>query len=201
MRVLVACEYSGIVRDAFRRYGHDAWSCDLVVSNRVGPHIVGDVLSILNDGWDLMIAHPPCTYLANSGAQHIYKAGRWEKMLEAIEFFKKLMYCAIPKIAIENPIMHGVAKERLFEQTQVIQPWQYGHPESKATCLWLKNLSTLRPTKIVTHQGNKSNDVEPFKKDRGKVRAKTYLGIADAMALQWGHNYFEYGRSFPKFTL
>ena len=149
MRVLVACEFSGVVRDAFRARGHDAVSCDLLPSERPGPHIVGDVRAILHDGWDLLIAHPPCTFLANSGAKHLYlgcrrengAAGdRWANLGHAAAFFLDMLRAPIPRIAVENPIMLGHVR-RLFDipaPSQTIQPWQFGHPETKATCLWLK---------------------------------------------------------------
>ena len=149
MRVLVACEFSGVVRDAFRARGHDAVSCDLLPSERPGPHVVGDVRDILHDGWDLLIAHPPCTFLANSGAKHLYlgcrrengAAGdRWANLGHAAAFFLDMLRAPIPRIAVENPIMLGHVR-RLFDipaPSQTIQPWQFGHPETKATCLWLK---------------------------------------------------------------
>ena len=207
MRVLVACEFSGIVRDAFAAKGHDAWSCDLLPSERPGQHIQDDVLKHLNDGWDLMIAHPPCTYLANSGVCHLYnKDGsfnqeRWQKMKEAAAFFRHLLLCDIPQICMENPVMHHWGKEEAGirfcydspKYKQVIQPWMFGHLEQKATCLWLKGLPHLKPTNNVREQMLKLPDNKrqrlhylPPSKDRQKIRSYTYPGIAAAMADQWG---------------
>ena len=148
MRVLVACEYSGKVRDAFRAKGHDAMSCDILPTDVDGPHYQGDVRDIINDGWDLMIAHPPCTYLTNSGVTWLHKdPSRWEKLDEGAAFFKSLLDAPIQRIAVENPIMHKYAKERIggVKQSQVIQPWMFGHMEQKATCFWLKGLPLLKP--------------------------------------------------------
>ncbi|KYG28154.1 hypothetical protein [Alkalihalobacillus trypoxylicola] len=195
MKVLVACEYSGTVRDAFIARGHDAMSCDLLDSDSSGPHYKGDVFDIINDGWDLMIAHPPCTYLSNSGVTWLYKQKeRWKKMIEGAVFFRKLRESNISKIAVENPIMHKYAKQIIgAEQTQVIQPWMFGHMEQKATCLWLKGLPPLIPTNDVKEEMMKLPKVKrerihylPPSKDRGKIRSKTYEGIAQAMASQWG---------------
>ncbi len=193
MKVLVACEFSGIVREAFKKKGHDAWSCDILPTEIEGNHIQGDVLNILDDGWDLMVAHPPCTYLCNSGVCWLYERGtknknldRWEKMREGAMFFKKLLDCDIPKKAIEKPIMHKYSKEIIGEnQTQIIQPWQFGHGETKATCLWLKGLPKLVPTNIVEGREQRLHKLPPSK-DRGKLRSITYSGIAEAMAGQWG---------------
>lgn len=187
MRVLVACEYSGRVRDAFIKKGHDAWSCDLLPTDAEGPHIQGDVLNLLNQKWDLMIAHPPCTYLCNSGVVWLHRDdSRWEKMRDGAKFFKLLMQANIPRIAVENPIMHKYAVEIIGKrQDQVIQPWQFGHGETKATCLWLKNLPALMPTKIVSGREQRLHYLPPSK-DRWKLRSTTYQGIADAMAEQWG---------------
>lgn len=196
MRVLVACEYSGKVREAFRAKGHDAWSCDLLPADDGSPyHIQGDVLEILNDGWDLLIGHPPCTYLCNSGVSWLHKIPeRWDQMREGAEFFKALWDSGIPKIAIENPIMHKYAKEIIgSNQTQLIQPYQFGHPESKATCLWLKGLDPLEETDNVKEVWKSLPKKEaqrlhmlPPSADRWKLRSETYQGIADAMAEQWG---------------
>lgn len=181
MKVLVACEFSGIVRDAFANRGHDAWSCDLLETERPGQHIQGDVLEVLDDNWDLMIAHPPCTHLASSGA-------RWFKFksdlqMEALCFVRDLAHCSIPHIAIENPV--GILSTRLRKPDQIIQPWQFGHGETKATCLWLRRLPHLSPTNIV--DGRKPRvHYEPPSPDRWKKRSRTYQGIADAMAEQWG---------------
>lgn len=195
MKVLVACEFSGTVRDAFLRKGHDAVSCDILPTESPGPHYHGDVLDIINDGWDLLIAHPPCTYLSNSGVMWLYKQeGRWEKMKDGALFFKKLLEADIPRIAVENPIMHKYAKEIIgSHQSQVIQPYMFGHLEQKATCLWLKGLPTLNPTddvkeemmKLPKRQRERLHYLPPSK-DRWKIRSKTYQGIAEAMADQWG---------------
>ncbi len=196
MKVLIACEFSGIVRDAFKARGHDAWSCDLLPTERPGQHIQGDVLEILDDNWDLMIAHPPCTYLCNSGVRWFYfnrdgidciDIERWDKMEEAAEFFKLLYESPkIKKVAVENPIMHGHARKIIGRKyNQIIQPWQFGHGETKATCLDLKGLPELKPTNIVAGRKTRIHKMSPSK-DRGKLRSVTYQGIADAMAEQWG---------------
>ena len=181
MKVLVACEFSGVVRDAFRRLGHDAWSCDLLSTDADGPHIVGDVLAVLHDGWDMMIAHPPCTFLAVSGAR--WFKDRMPQQQQAIGFVRMLLDAPIEKIAIENPI--GVLSTRVRKPCQIIQPWQFGHGETKATCLWLKNLPKLVPTKVVDGRAAKVHRMPPSK-DRWKKRSITYSGIAKAMAEQWG---------------
>ena len=195
MKVLVSCEYSGTVRDAFIARGHDAMSCDLLPTAAAGPHYQGDVLDIINDGWDLLIAHPPCTYLCNSGVSWLHKdPERWDLMQEAALFFELLLNAPIPKKAVENPIMHGYAKAIIQrQQTQVIQPWMFGHLEQKATCLWLVNLPKLTPTNNVYDEmmqlpDNKRQRLHylPPSKNRWKERSKTYQGIADAMADQWG---------------
>ena len=196
MKVLVACEYSGKVREAFRALGHDAWSCDLLPADDGSAfHIQGDVLEIINDGWDLMIAHPPCTYLCNSGVSWLHRIeGRWDQMREGAEFFKALLNAPIPKICIENPIMHKYAKEIIGENyAQLVQPYQFGHPESKATCFWLKGLEPLQETENVKEQWQALPKKEaqrlhmlPPSKDRWKIRSETYQGIANAMAQQWG---------------
>lgn len=193
MKVLVACEFSGIVREAFKARGHDAWSCDLLPTEIPGNHIQGDVLEILNDGWDLMIAHPPCTYLTNAGAVHYYgkKAKnvdeRKRKGSDAKSFFMKLYTAQIEKICIENP--NPLKMFQLPIHSQIVQPFEYGHPFSKRTLLWLKNLPLLKPTNIVANfQSTKiaGNWFNKGGKDRQKNRAKTFQGIADAMAEQWG---------------
>ena len=205
MKVLVACEFSGIVRDSFIERGHNAISCDLLPTESPGPHYQGDVFDIINDGFDLMIAHPPCTYLCNSGVCWLYKKipsgegwpnpvkftkekneERWEQMRQGALFFKKLLTAPIDMIAIENPIMHKYAVEIIGRrQDQIIQPWQFGHGETKATCLWLKNLPQLKPTKIVDGREQRLHNLPPSK-DRWKLRSTTYSGIAAAMADQWG---------------
>lgn len=181
MRVLIACEFSGIVREAFKKRGHDAWSCDLLPTEIPGQHIQGDVLKILNDGWDLMIAHPPCTHLASSGARW-FKFRRVEQW-EAIDFFLDLAVADIPKICLENPV--GVMSTYWGKPNQIIQPWQFGHGETKATCLWLDGLPPLKPTNIVDGREHRIHR-EPPGPDRWKNRSRTYQGIADAMAEQWG---------------
>lgn len=196
MRVLVACEYSGRVRDAFIRRGHDAMSCDILPTDSPGPHYQGDVQNILGDNWDLMVAHPPCTYMTNSGVTWLHKdPTRWAKLDDAAAFFKMLLDAPIEKIAVENPIMHKYAKERIggVKQTQVVQPWMFGHTEQKATCLWLKNLPPLVPTNDVKAEMLQLPDNErqrlhylPPSADRWKLRSTTYMGIAEAMADQWG---------------
>lgn len=193
MRVLVACEYSGIVRDAFAKLGHDAMSCDIIPTDAPGNHYQGSVLDILNDGWDLMIAHPPCTYISNAGARHLYpkkilNKQRYLKGMEAVDFFMTLYNANISKIAVENPIPSKIFGLPKYSQT--IQPYEYGHPFQKRTCLWLKNLPLLKPTNIVEKgQSTKvvGNWFNAGGKDRQKNRAKTFQGIADAMAEQWGN--------------
>ena len=181
MRVLIACEFSGIVRDAFIARGHDATSCDLLPTEKPGPHYQGDVMDIIYNGhWDLMIAHPPCTYLASSGAR--WFKGRWYEQEEALEFVRYLLNAPINKIALENPI--GVISTQIRKPDQIIQPWQFGHGETKATCLWLKNLPLLKPTNIVDGREARVHR-EPPSKDRWKNRSRTYQGIANAMASQW----------------
>jgi site-specific DNA-cytosine methylase len=190
MKVLAACEFSGVVRDAFRDAGHDAWSCDLLPSERSGPHIQGDIRDILEDGWDLMIAFPPCTHLAVSGARW-FKEKQIEQ-IEALEFIRTLLTAPIPRIALENPV--GIISTRIRKPSQIIQPWMFGHPESKTTCLWLKNLPQLEPTKVldVPPDGRWANQTPSGQNklgpspDRWKIRSRTYQGIADAMAKQWG---------------
>lgn len=184
MRVLVACEYSGRVRDAFIRRGHDAMSCDLLQTDAPGPHYRGSVMDILSDGWDLMIAHPPCTHLAVSGARHFAAKRADGRQQEAIDFFLALARAPIPRIAIENPVCIMSSLWRKPDQT--IQPWQYGHGETKATCLWLKNLPHLVPTNIVSGRDARIHKMPPSP-DRWKLRSQTYHGIATAMADQWGN--------------
>lgn len=182
MKVLIACEFSGIVRDAFKERGHDAWSCDLLPTEREGNHIQKDVLNIVNDGtWDLMIAFPPCTYLAVSGAR--WFKNRKDDQLQALAFVEALMDSPVPRICIENPI--GIISTRIRKPDQIIQPWMFGHGETKATCLWLKNLPLLKPTNIVNGREARVHK-EPPSKDRWKNRSRTYQGIAEAMAEQWG---------------
>jgi hypothetical protein len=180
MRVLIACEFSGIVRDAFIARGNDAISCDLLPSERPGPHWQGDVREIMDNNWDLIIAHPPCTYLASSGAR--WWKDRQDERQEAIEFFMLFVMTYAPRIAIENPI--GIMSTYWRKPDQIIQPWQFGHGETKATCLWLKGLSKLQPTKIVDGRADRIHRM-PETKNRWRERSRTYQGIADAMAEQW----------------
>ena len=181
MKVLVACEFSGIVRDAFCRRGHDAWSCALLPSERDGQHIQGDVFQHLDGSWKLLIFFWPCTNLAVSGARWFHL--KQKKQEADVRAFCSLMECGIPQIAGENPI--GVLSTRYRQPDQIIQPWQFGHGETKATCLWLKNLPRLRPTNIVS--GRKARvHREPPSPERWRNRSRTYQGIADAMAEQWG---------------
>jgi site-specific DNA-cytosine methylase len=182
MRVLVACEFSGTVRRAFSARGHDAWSCDLLpAEDDSSNHITGDVSNILGENWDLMIAHPPCTHLCVSGA-------RWfkDKIVEqeaAIEFVRMLIGAPVARIAIENPI--GVISSKIRKPDQIIQPWMFGHGETKATCLWLKGLPKLTPTNIVDGREARVHRMPPGP-DRWKERSRTFEGIAAAMATQWG---------------
>ena len=181
MKVLVACEYSGTVRDAFLRAGHDAMSCDILPTDSAGPHYQGDVRDILGDGWDLMIAHPPCTHLAVSGAR--WFRDKVTEQAEALDFVRLLMNAPIERIAIENPV--SIISSKIRKPDQIIQPWQYGHGETKATCLWLKNLPQLTPTDVVEGRDNRIHRMPPSP-DRWKLRSTTYAGIAQAMAEQWG---------------
>ena len=182
MRVLVACEFSGVVRDAFRALGHDAVSCDVLPSERPGPHIQCDVLQVLSDGWDMMIAHPPCTHLAVSGAR--WFARKQAEQAEALEFVRALLAAPIPRIALENPV--SIISSQIRRPDQIIQPWQFGHGEVKATCLWLKNLPRLQPTNIVTGRAPRVHHMAPSP-DRWRERSRTYPGIAAAMAVQWAY--------------
>ncbi len=203
MRVLIACEYSGTVRRAFRSLGHEAYSCDVLrAEDESEYHYQVDVRQILSmPRWDLAICHPPCTYILNSGCKWLYKDGkrfladgtenprdpvRWQKMVEGAEFFKRLMDSDIDRIALENPIMVGHALSIVGrDYDQLIQPWQFGHGETKATCLWLKNLPPLVPTNIVAGREQRIHKMSPGK-NRGHERSRTYPGIAQAMAEQWG---------------
>lgn len=185
MKVLIACEFSGIVRDAFRARGHDAWSCDLLPTEREGQHIQDDILEILDNNWDLMIAHPPCTRICNSGVRWLAERDLWDDMDKACEFFNALKNAPIDKICIENPIPHKYAVAKIGRYDQIIQPWQFGHGETKATCLWLKNLPKLKPTNIVSGREARIHKMPPSK-NRGKLRSITCQGYANAMAEQWG---------------
>ena len=184
MRVLVACEYSGRVRNAFRARGHDAWSCDLLDAEDNSPyHIKGDALEVIGRGWDLLIAHPPCTHLAVSGARHFEAKKADGRQAQAVDFFLALARAPIARIAIENPVCIMSSIWRKPDQT--IQPWQFGHGETKATCLWLKGLPHLVPTNIVSGRHQRVHLMSPGP-DRWKERSRTYEGIAEAMAEQWG---------------
>ena len=190
-KVLVACEYSGTVRDAFASKGHEAWSCDILPSETPGNHIQDDVLKHLDKGWDLMIAHPPCTYLSNAGARFLYPKGilneeRYKLGLKAKEFFMALYNAPIDKICVENPISSKIFE--LPKHTQTVQPYEYGHPYSKNTRLWLKNLPELKPTNIINKKQSTKIPGNWFNKggkDRQKNRSKFFTGIAKAMAAQW----------------
>jgi len=184
MKVLISCEYSGRVRDAFIKLGHDAMSCDLLPTDALGPHYQGDVFDIINDGWDLMIAHPPCTHLAVSGARHFAAKIADGRQQEALEFVQKLLDAPIERIALENPI--SIISSRIRKPDQIIQPWQFGHGETKSTCLWLKNLPKLVPSDIVDGREPKVHFMPPGP-NRWKLRSTTYQGIANAMANQWGN--------------
>jgi len=197
MKILVACEFSGTVRDAFIKKGHDAVSCDILDGEGDGPHIKGDVSKVIHKySWDMVIAHPPCTYLCNSGVSWLHKDNsRWGKLKDAADFFNMFLDLQVTKLCVENPIMHKYAKELIGgrRQSQVIQPWMFGHPEQKATCLWLRGLPLLQPTNDVSEELKSMTPAErqklhwlPPSKDRWKLRSKTFQGIADAMAEQWG---------------
>lgn len=208
LRVLVGCEYSGRVRDAFLALGHEAMSCDLLPSDAGEPHYQGDIFNVINDGWDIGIFHPPCTYLTNAGVRWLHEhvqsrngkkpviSGkiRWDYMREGAEFFKKLLESNIPKIAVENPIPHKYAVNIIGRKyDQLVQPWMFGHPETKATCLWLKNLPKLVPTNNVKEymltlpkREQQKLHYLPPSPDRWKLRSVTFKGLAEAMAQQWG---------------
>lgn len=181
MRVLVACEYSGRVRDAFLARGHGAMSCDLLDTEVAGPHYQGDVRDVLYDGWDLLIAHPPCTHLAVSGAR--WFKDKQQEQAEALDFVRLLLDAPIECIALENPV--SIISSKIRKPDQIIQPWQFGHGETKATCLWLKNLPKLVPTNMVEGREGKVWKMPPGP-NRWKERSRTYAGIAAAMAEQWG---------------
>ena len=192
MKILIACEFSGTVRDAFIAKGHEAWSCDILPSESNGNHIQGNVLEHLDKGWDLMIAHPPCTYLSNAGARFLYpkkvlNEDRYKLGLKAKELFMALYNAPIDKICVENPIASKIFD--LPKRTQIIQPYEYGHPIQKKTCLWLKNLNPLKPTNLIKmRQSTKipGNWFNKGGKDRQKNRSKFFSGIAKGMAEQWG---------------
>ena len=179
-RILVACEFSGRVRDAFIKNGCDAISCDLLPTERPGPHYQGNVLDILSDGFDLMVAHPSCQHLAVSGARWFkYKQ---KEQAEALDFVRRLLDADIPQICLENPV--SIISSRIRKPDQIIQPYEYGHGETKKTCLWLKNLPKLKPTNVVDGREARVHNLPPSK-DRGKIRSLTYQGIADAIGEQW----------------
>ena len=185
MRVLIACEYSGRVRDAFRRRGIDAVSCDLLSSEQPGPHIQGDVLDLLRKPWAMVIAHPPCTYLANSGVRWRVEREEWTEVAEAAAFFMACLNANAPLVAVENPVMHKHARLRKADFT--VQPWQFGDDEKKRTCFWTRNLPPLQPTSTLDGStAGASVHRAPPSKDRWKDRSRTFPGIADAIADQWG---------------
>jgi len=187
MKVLVGCNKSGREAMAFKKLGHDAWTCDILPAEYEGNHIQDDVLNHLNDGWDMGIFNPDCTYLANSGVCWLYiREGRWEKMREAALFFKRLLDADIPMIAVENPIPHKFALEIIGRKyDQIIQPWWFGEGETKATCLWLKNLPPLIATLVHPGRIQRLHRLPPSP-ERKTIRSRTYQGIAGAMAEQWG---------------
>ena len=195
MRVLVGCEYSGVVRDAFLRFGHDAMSCDLLPTDTPGPHYQGDVMDIVGDGWDLAIFHPPCTYLSVSGIHWNNRGRGWDRTYAALAFVRELLDADIPRIALENPV--SIIASRIRRPDQIIHPHQFGHDASKKTCLWLKNLPKLVATNDVPPRvvdgkprwGNQTDSGQnnlPQTSDRWKRRSTTYRGVADAFAEQWG---------------
>jgi len=190
MKILIACEYSGTVREAFSKLGHDAWSCDILETEIPGNHLQCDVREILRDGWDMMIAHPPCTHLAVSGARW-FKDKKVEQA-EALEFVRLLLNAPIERIALENPI--SIISSHIRKPDQIIQPWQFGHGETKATCLWLQNLPKLQPTNIVEGREQRIWKMPPGE-NRWKERSRTFEGIAQAMASQWGNYLIETYRS------
>jgi len=192
VRVLIACEYSGTVRDAFIAQGHEAMSCDLLPTDRPGPHYKGDIADILAHDWDLMVAHPPCTHLAVSGAKHFAAKQADGRQAAALDFARMLLAAPIPRIALENPV--SIISTRIRKPDQIIQPWQFGHEATKTTCLWLKGLPPLVPTNIVgkgaRHVTKSGKSLPtwynlPPSADRWKIRSATFQGIADAMAAQW----------------
>ena len=201
MRVLVACEFSGIVRDAFIERGHDAWSCDLLPSERPGPHIEGDIRAVFAlSNWDLIIAHPPCTYLSNAGVRHLHSVPsrngvlpkvhgeeRWQAMYEGAEFFRLMLNAPAPRVAVENPIMHKYAVEAVGrKQDQVVQPWMFGDPQKKAVALWLRGLPPLLATGPICEERRPLVHMMSPGPDRAKNRSRFFPAIAAAMAEQWG---------------
>lgn len=184
MRVLVACEYSGIVRDAFASRGHFTMSCDLLPSERPGNHWKGDIFEILDFDWDLVIMHPPCTHIAVSGAKHFAEKRVDGRQQSALDFVGKLLDCKAPRWALENPV--SIISSHFRKPDQIVQPWQFGHGETKATCLWLKGLPKLIPTNIVEGRDARVHHMAPSA-NRWKERSRTYQGVAEAMADQWGN--------------
>ena len=186
MKVLIACEFSAVVRDEFIKRGHDACSCDLQPSDRGGAHVQGDVRPLLKHRWDLVIAHPECTYITNSGVRWLDESvERWKQLWAACEFFRDCLNANADKVAVENPIPHRYAARWIgTKYTQLIQPWQFGHGETKATCLWLKNLPPLKPTNVVSGRAHRIHEMPPGP-NRKRERSKTFQGIAEAMADQW----------------
>ena len=182
MKVLIACEYSGAVRDAFISQGHNAVSCDILQTDKLGPHYLGDVRDILHDNWDLMVAFPPCTHLAVSGARWFKEKQRDGRQEEALNFVRLLLNAPIERVALENPV--SIISSHIRKPDQIIQPWQFGHGETKKTCLWLKNLPKLAPTNVVDGREQRIWKLPPSK-ERWKIRSQTFQGIADAMAKQW----------------
>ena len=186
MKILIACEYSGVVRDSFSSKGHDAYSCDLLSTEIPGKHYRGDVRDILYDGWDMVIAHPPCTRLSNSGVRWLHERNLWAEMEDAAAFFLMLLNAPALFVAVENPIPHRYALNLIGKKyDQIIQPWQFGHGETKATCLWLKGLPRLCPTDIVDGRRPRIHHMPPGV-NRARERSRTYDGIAKAMSDQWG---------------
>lgn len=190
MRILIACEYSGRVRDAFLARGHDAISCDLLPTEVPGPHIQGDVSAMLREPWDLVIAHPPCTYLANSGVRWLHTdPSRWELMKQGAAFFLECLRANAPMVAVENPVMHKYAREAIggLRPDFTVQPWQFGDPAKKRTCFWTRGLPPLTPTSEMTADDAVAEcHLASPGPDRWKNRSRTYQGIANAMASQWG---------------
>lgn len=182
MKILIACEYSGIVRDAFRAKGHNAISCDLLPTDAPGPHIQGDVIPLLSESWDMVIAFPPCTDLCVSGARHFAAKRADGRQQASIDFFMQFANCSAPRVCIENPV--GIMSSIWRKPDQIVQPWQFGHGETKATCLWLKGLPKLSPTSIVDGREQRIWRMAPSP-NRWKERSKTFTGIAAAMADQW----------------
>jgi site-specific DNA-cytosine methylase len=196
MKILVACEFSGTVRDAFSSLGHNAMSCDILPTEKPGNHYQGDVRDVLDAGWDMMICHPPCTHLAVSGARHFAAKRADGRQQEALDFVRLLLSAPIPRIALENPI--SIISSHIRKPDQIIQPWQFGHGETKATCLWLKGLPKLQPTNIVEGRVARIHKMPPSE-FRWKERSRTYLGVAWAMAFQWAG--IDLGASSPRIEL